>query len=41
MREFINRIICGDNVEILKTFPGHSINLTVTSPPYDKLYCYE
>ncbi len=31
----INQIICGDNVEVLKTFPDNCIDLTVTSPPYN------
>ncbi len=33
-------IICGDNVEVLRTFPGSIIDLTVTSPPYDGLRDY-
>ncbi len=30
----------GDNVEILRSFPSESIDLTVTSPPYDSLRTY-
>lgn len=30
----INKIICGDNVEILKTFPDKYVDCVVTSPPY-------
>ena len=30
----INQIICGDALEVLKTFPDESVNLIVTSPPY-------
>ena len=33
-------IICGDNVQTLATFPDESIDLTVTSPPYDNLRTY-
>ena len=36
-----NQIICGDNVEILKTFSDDVIDLTVTSPPYDDMREYE
>ena len=37
----VNKIICGDNVATLKTFPENSIDLTVTSPPYDGMREYE
>src|SRR5690625_6780766 len=40
MEKYINEIICGDNVEVLRGFPGGSIDLTVTSPPYDNLRTY-
>ena len=33
-------IYCGDNVEVLRTFDADSIDLTVTSPPYDNLRTY-
>lgn len=36
----INEIILGDNVEVLKTFPNNSIDLTMTSPPYDFIRNY-
>lgn len=39
MTEF-NRIVCGDNVEFMRTLPDNCINLTVTSPPYDNLRVY-
>ena len=32
----INKIYCGDSLEILKTFPDNSIDMIITSPPY---YC--
>lgn len=35
-----NSIICGDNVEVLKSFPDECVDLTVTSPPYDNLREY-
>lgn len=36
----LDTIICGDAVEILRTFPDNSIDLVVTSPPYDGLRVY-
>ena len=36
-----NRLIVGDCVEALARFPKDCIDLTVTSPPYDKLRNYE
>ena len=30
----INKIICGDCLEVLRTFPDNGIDLIVTSPPY-------
>ena len=36
----LNKIICGDAVEIMKAIPPNSIDLVVTSPPYDELRNY-
>jgi site-specific DNA-methyltransferase (adenine-specific) len=36
----INKIVCGDNVATMATFPSESIDLVVTSPPYDSLRTY-
>lgn len=30
-----NRIICGDSLDVLRTFPDNSIDLIFTSPPYN------
>lgn len=30
----LNQILCGDCLDILKTFPDNSVDLIVTSPPY-------
>lgn len=35
-----NQVICGDCVEVMKTFPDDYVDLTVTSPPYDALRDY-
>lgn len=40
INEYINEIICGDNVDVLREFPDECIDLTVTSPPYDNLRTY-
>lgn len=36
----VNKIYCGDCVEVLKTFPSESVNCCVTSPPYFNLRDY-
>jgi len=33
--EFVNKIICGDCLEVMKEIPDNSIDLVVTSPPYN------
>lgn len=35
MDNYINKIICGDCLETMKTLPSNSIDLVVTSPPYN------
>jgi site-specific DNA-methyltransferase (adenine-specific) len=37
----INKIYCGDNVELCKQLDDNSVDLTVTSPPYDNLRKYK
>lgn len=37
---YIDKIVCGDNVEIMRNMDDDSIDLTVTSPPYDNLRTY-
>lgn len=39
--DFINKIICGDCLEVMKEMPDGCIDLTVTSPPYDNLRDYD
>lgn len=39
--EFLNKIICGDSKEVLKSIPDNSIDIVVTSPPYDDLRDYK
>lgn len=33
--DFINKIICGDIIEVMKQIPDKSVDLVVTSPPYN------
>jgi site-specific DNA-methyltransferase (adenine-specific) len=37
----LNDVYCGDNVELLKHIPDGSIDLVVTSPPYDSIRDYK
>lgn len=41
IEEFENKIICGDNVEIMGRLPGESVDLSCQSPPYSEMrdYC--
>ncbi len=34
-KDFLNKIICGDSIEVMKLIPDNSIDLVVTSPPYN------
>ena len=40
MDRWLNQIICGDNVTVMRQMPDNCIDLTVTSPPYDNLRTY-
>jgi modification methylase len=33
--DFLNKIICGDSLNIMRQMPSNSIDLAVTSPPYN------
>ena len=39
--ECINKIICGDNREIMFNMPDNSVDLIFTDPPYNKNYPYK
>lgn len=41
INEFINKLYLGDNIKIMKTIPDNSVDLVITSPPYDDLRDYE
>jgi site-specific DNA-methyltransferase (adenine-specific) len=36
----LNKIICGDAVEVMRSMPSDSVDLVITSPPYDDLRNY-
>jgi site-specific DNA-methyltransferase (adenine-specific) len=40
MNNFLNKIICSDCVEFTKRIPNNSIDMVLTSPPYDSLRNY-
>jgi DNA modification methylase len=40
-KEYENKIIHGDCVQVMKSFEEESVNLVVTSPPYDNLRNYK
>ncbi len=33
--DFLNKIICGDAIEVMKKIPNETIDLIITSPPYN------
>jgi len=39
--DFINKVICGDCLEVMKDLPDKSVDLVLTSPPYDNLRDYQ
>jgi len=40
MEKYLNKVIHGDCLEVMKKLPDNCIDLTVTSPPYDNLRDY-
>jgi len=40
IKPFINRIICGDSRQVLSRIPSQSIDLIITSPPYNFGHSY-
>jgi len=38
--DFINKVICGDCLEILKEIPDNCVDLVFTDPPYNENYKY-
>ena len=40
MEQFINKVIQGDCLEVMKDIPDKSVDMILTSPPYDNLRTY-
>lgn len=40
IEEYKDKIICGDNIEVLKKIPDSSVDCVITSPPYDDMRNY-
>lgn len=40
-KEKNGKIFCGDHLKVLSKFPDNFVDLTITSPPYDKLRKYK
>ena len=40
-KKFLNKITCGDSVDVIKHMDNNSVDLTVTSPPYNTLRSYK
>ena len=38
IEDFINKLFCGDCLKIMKQIPDNSIDLIITSPPYNKSF---
>ena len=34
-KDFINKVICGDCLEVMKQIPDNSVDLVLTDPPYN------
>jgi site-specific DNA-methyltransferase (adenine-specific) len=39
--EYINKIICGDRIEMMNKLPNESVHLIITSPPYNVGISYD
>ncbi|HPZ36304.1 MAG TPA: site-specific DNA-methyltransferase [Bacteroidales bacterium] len=39
--EFINKVICGDRIDVMKKMPENFVHLIITSPPYNVGIPYE
>lgn len=38
--KYLNQIVCGDSLQLMKELPNNSIDLVITSPPYSTLKTY-
>lgn len=37
----LNKILCGNSIKVMKKFPSNSVDIVVTSPPYDAVRDYK
>ena len=37
----LNKVLYGNSVDVMKTFPDNLVDMTITSPPYDSMRRYE
>lgn len=35
IKDFLNKIVCGDAVDVMRQIPDNSVDLIITSPPYN------
>lgn len=40
LQQYSNQVICGDSLQVLKSFPDESIDTVITSPPYWQMRNY-
>lgn len=40
-QDFVNKVFCGDAIEVMKKMPENSVHLIITSPPYNVGIPYE
>ena len=40
LEPYLNKVITGNNIEVLNDFPDECIDMVLTSPPYDNLRKY-
>ena len=40
-QDFVNKVICGDTIEVMKKMPENLVHLIITSPPYNVGIPYE
>ena len=37
VKQWINKIICGNSLELIKKLPDNSVDVSFTSPPYNRI----
>jgi len=39
MEQYLNQIICGDCLDVMREMPDKCVDLVLTDPPYGEEYC--